>query len=157
MDVARRGEPADLSGSVRAVPVRDEALCLLVEREKLLVLDPLHDTERAPRHVIVDPGHLPRPPDQRDDREGAVGLDMKHMASVPPRVTGALLVAQHGRRGKTALQFGSNEPSRLPPVLAPGAPRPRTAVTSSSSSAPASVVLLSANLRLTVTNEVLVM
>ena len=121
-----------------------------------LGLDPLHDAEHAPRHVIVDPGHLPRPPDQRDDREGAVGLDMKHMASVLPRVTGALLVAQHGRRGETALQFGSNEPSRRPPVLVP-AHRSTRFFSPARPAAHGIVVLLSASLRLTVTNEVLMM
>ena len=53
--------------------------------EEVLVLDTLDDAERAPGDVVVDPGDLPGPPDQSDDRERAVGLDVQGVGAVVVR------------------------------------------------------------------------
>ena len=52
----------------------------LLDAEELLVLDALDDAERAPGDVVVDARELAGPPDQADDRERSVGLDVQGVA-----------------------------------------------------------------------------
>jgi hypothetical protein len=66
-----RREAADIADLVLAAADRIE-----IGVERLLVLDTLDDAEHAPRHVVVDARHLPGPPDQSDDGERSVGLDV---------------------------------------------------------------------------------
>src|SRR3954447_11983200 len=77
VDVARRSEAADVADVV--VAFADE---VEVGVEQLLVLDALDDDERAPGDVVVDARDLAGPPDQRDDRERSVGLDVHVVANV---------------------------------------------------------------------------
>src|SRR5918994_7494508 len=77
VDVARRCEAADVADVVVALADKVQ-----VGVEKLLVLDTLDDAEHAPRDVIVDARELAGPPDQRDDRERSVGLDVQRVAAV---------------------------------------------------------------------------
>ena len=76
VDVAGRGEAADVADLVRVAA--DQAQ---VGVEELLVLDAPDDAERAPGDVVVDPGDLAGPPDQGDDRERTVGLDVQCVAA----------------------------------------------------------------------------
>src|SRR5689334_2120633 len=46
------------------------------------MLDALDDAEHAPRDVVVDAGELAGSPDQCDDRERSVGLDVQGVALV---------------------------------------------------------------------------
>jgi hypothetical protein len=77
VDVAGRREAADVADVVVALadPVQ-------IRVEELLVLDALDDAEHAPGDVVVDPGDLPRPPDQGDDRERSVRLDVQGVGAV---------------------------------------------------------------------------
>src|SRR5215218_3637276 len=77
VDVAGRREAADVADLVRVAADQVQ-----VGVEQLLVLDALDDAERAPGDVIVDARELARPPDERDDRERSVGLDMERVAAV---------------------------------------------------------------------------
>src|SRR3954447_9989663 len=80
VDVARRREAADIADVVVARPDRVE-----VGVEQLLVLDALDDAEHAPRDVVVDARELAGPPDESDDRERPVGLDVQRMTGVAVR------------------------------------------------------------------------
>src|SRR5918997_7161118 len=77
VDVAGRREAADVADVV--VALADQ---IQIGVEELLVLDTLDDAERAPGDVVVDPRDLPGPPDQGDDRERAVRLDVQGVATV---------------------------------------------------------------------------
>src|SRR6188508_3255116 len=77
MDVSGWGEPADVSDVVGAPPDQVQ-----VRVEQLLVLDALDDAERAPRDVVVDAGELAGPPDEGDDRERSVRLDVQVVGAV---------------------------------------------------------------------------
>ena len=72
--------------------------------EQLLVLDALDDAEHAPGQVVVDARDLSGPPDQGDDRERAVGLDVQRVAAVArPAIRGAARrSAPRGRAGAGA-------------------------------------------------------
>ena len=84
VDVPRRREAADVADVVVALADHVE-----VGVEQLLVLDALDDAEDAPGDVVVDPGDLAGPPDQGDDRERAVGLDVQVVGAVARRVSRA--------------------------------------------------------------------
>src|SRR5689334_11884578 len=71
VDVAGGRESAYVAG---VVCVRADAVEVPVEQ--FLVLDTLDDAEGAPADVVVDPGALARTPDQRNDRERPVRLDV---------------------------------------------------------------------------------
>ena len=77
VDVAGRREAADVADVVLAAADQVQ-----VGVEQLLVLDALDDAEDAPGHVVVDPGDLPGPPDEGDDRERSVGLDVQVVGAV---------------------------------------------------------------------------
>jgi hypothetical protein len=68
------------------------------------VLDALDDAEHAPGQVIVDPRRLPGAPDERDDRERGVGLDVQRVADIAVRVTLALRGREHVRAGEVRAQ-----------------------------------------------------
>src|SRR5215211_3005264 len=77
VDVPRRREAADVADLVLAAADQVQ-----VGVEQLLVLDALDDAEDAPGYVVVDPGELPGPPDQGDDRERSVRLDLQVVGAV---------------------------------------------------------------------------
>src|SRR5215218_4258650 len=77
VDVAGRREAADVADLVLVAADQVQ-----VGVEQLLVLDALDDAERAPRDVVVDARELAGPPDQADDRERSVGLDVQRVAAV---------------------------------------------------------------------------
>ena len=77
MDVAGRREAADVTDVVVGFADQVE-----VGVEQLLALDALDDAEDAPGDVIVDARDLARPPDQGDDRERSVRLDMQVVGAV---------------------------------------------------------------------------
>src|SRR4051812_42356769 len=77
VDVAGRREAADVADVVVALADHVE-----VGVEELLVLDPLDDAEHAPGDVVVDAGDLTGPPDEGDDRERSVRLDVQRVAGV---------------------------------------------------------------------------
>src|SRR5215210_1666053 len=77
VDVAGRREAADVAGVVVALADHVE-----VGVEQLLVLDALDDAEHAPGDVVVDASDLPGPPDQGDDRERSVRLDVQVVGGV---------------------------------------------------------------------------
>ena len=111
VDVAGRREAADVADVV--VAAADQ---VQVGVEQLLVLDALDDAERAPRDVVVDPGELAGPPDQGDDRERSVGLDVQRVAAVAVRRAEALLGGQHVRGGQVPAQLVGDELRGLRPV-----------------------------------------
>jgi hypothetical protein len=80
VDVAGRREAVDVADVVVAAADQVE-----VGVEEILVLDALDDAEHAPRHVVVDARELAGLPDEPDDREGAVGLDVQRVAAVAVR------------------------------------------------------------------------
>src|SRR3954453_15769815 len=80
VDVAGRREAADVADVVVALADDVE-----IGVEELLVLDTLDDAEHAPAEVVVDPGDLPGPPDQGDDRERPVRLDVQVVGAVAVR------------------------------------------------------------------------
>src|SRR5918996_915678 len=104
MDVPWRCEAADVADVVGAPPDQVE-----VGVEQLLVLDALDDSERAPRDVIVDARELAGPPDQSDDRERSVGLDVQRVADVVVRRAEALRGGQHVRGGQVPAQLVGDE------------------------------------------------
>jgi hypothetical protein len=125
--------PSLMSPAVTAAsPSRPRPVISIVEGQQLLVLGALDDGERSPGHVIVDARHLSRAPDQRDDREAAVGLGVEHVAAKRLGASGPLLGSEDARRGEVALEFRGDEPSglRQPVRLATAS---RTAVVSVSS------------------------
>src|SRR4051812_47380226 len=77
VDIAGRRESVDIADMVVAAADHVE-----VGVEQILVLDALDDAEHAPGHVVVDARHLPGPPDQGDDRERTVGLDVQSVAAI---------------------------------------------------------------------------
>src|SRR5450755_1754663 len=109
VDVARRGEPADLA----------EAAAVLADRVQLLELDALQDAEHAPGDVVVDGRHLARPPDQGDDGERAIGLGMDDVRAVAVRVALAFLRSQDLRAGQIPPQLIRHEHGGLLPVGVP--------------------------------------
>src|SRR2546429_4702546 len=78
VDVARRSEPADVADSIDVAA--DE---VQVRVEQLFVLDTLKYPERAPGDMVVDPGVLPRAPDDGQDRELSAGVDVQGVVGVP--------------------------------------------------------------------------
>src|SRR4051795_10672748 len=84
--------------------------------KRLLVLNALDDGERAPGDVVVDPGDLPGPPDQRDDRERSVGLDMQRVTAVVVRRPEPLLGGQDLRGGQMPAQLVGDELRGLVPA-----------------------------------------
>src|SRR5262249_17781080 len=118
MNVSRRREAADVAGLVGTAPSPDEARAAIVEPEQLLVLRALNDSEHAPRDVIVDRRRLPGPPDEGDDREGAVGLGVDHVAPVAVRVPGPLPGREdRGGRKRAFERPGHAAPGFLPIAL----------------------------------------
>src|SRR3954451_1596541 len=111
MDVARRCEAADVAEVVVALAEQVQ-----VGVEELLVLDTLDDAEDTPRDVIVDARELAGPPDQRDDRERSVGLDVQRVAAVAVRRAEALRGGQHVRGGQVPPQLVGDELRGLGPV-----------------------------------------
>src|SRR3954447_13384901 len=103
VDVARWSEAADVADVVVAA-----ADHVAVGVEELLVLDAPDDTERAPRDVVVDACELAGPPDQGDDREGSVGLDVQRMAAVAVGRAQALRGGQHVRGGQVPAQLAGD-------------------------------------------------
>src|SRR5919106_6244123 len=71
VDVAGWREAADVADVVVALADRVQ-----IGVEELLVLDALDDAEDAPGDVVVDARDLVGPPDQGDDRERSVRLDV---------------------------------------------------------------------------------
>jgi hypothetical protein len=116
MDVAGRRETAHLARLVDVRSGLDEDTLLLVQAEKLLVLDALDDAEHAPRDVVVNLGHLPGPPDQRDDREGSVGVRVEDVAAKSVRVAAPLLQGEHVGGREAPAQRGGHEAGGLAPV-----------------------------------------
>ena len=98
------------------LPRLDEALVLLVEPEELLVLDALDHAEHAPGHVIVDRRHLAGAPDEADDGEAPVGLDVEHVAAVTVRIADPLLGGEDAGRGQVAAQIVRHQLGGAPPV-----------------------------------------
>src|SRR4051812_39028275 len=114
VDVAGRREAADVADVV--VALADQ---VQVGVEELLVLDALDDAEDAPGDVIVDARELARPPDQRDDRERAVRLDVQRMGAVAVGGAETPLRAQHVRAGQVPAQLVGDElRGRLPAGMA---------------------------------------
>src|SRR5215207_179923 len=111
VDVAGRREAADVADLVLVVADQVE-----VGVEQLLVFGSLDDAEHAPGDVIVDPGHLPGPPDQRDDRERSVGLDVQRVGAVVVGCAEALLGAEDLRGGQVPAQLVGDELRGLGPV-----------------------------------------
>ena len=104
VDVAGRCEAADVTGVVLAAADRVQ-----VGVEQLLVLDALDDGERAPGDVVVDARELAGPPDERDDRERSVGLDVQRVAAVAVRRAEPLLGGQDVRGGQVPAQLVGDE------------------------------------------------
>ena len=104
VDVAGRREAADVADVVLAAADQVQ-----VGVEQLLVLDALDDSERAPRDVVVDARVLAGPPDQRDDRERSVGLDVQRVAAVAVRRAQLLLGGQDVRGGQVPAQLVGDE------------------------------------------------
>ena len=111
VDVAGRREAADVADVVVAL-----ADHVQVGVEQLLVLDALDDAEHAPGDVVVDPRELAGSPDQGDDRERAVGLDVQRVAAVAVRRAEALRGGQHVRGGQVPAQLVGDELRGLGPV-----------------------------------------
>jgi hypothetical protein len=111
VDVAGRREAADVADVVvgRADQVE-------VGVEELLALDALDDAEHAPGDVVVDPGDLPGPPDQSDDRERSVRLDVQVVGDVVVGRAEPLLGGQDVRGGEVQAQLVGDEPRGLGPV-----------------------------------------
>ena len=116
MDVARRRESRDFAGVVRAAPDFDEIVAAGVGRVELLVLDSLDHAEHAPCDVIVDRRHLARAPDEGEEREAAVALDVEHVGLIARRVPAALLPRQDVGRRQVALELRRHELGRRLPV-----------------------------------------
>ena len=111
VDVAGRREAADVADVVLAAADQVQ-----VGVEQLLVLDALDDAEDAPGDVVVDPRDLAGPPDQGDDRERAVRLDVQVVAAVVVGRAEALLGGQHVRGGQVPAQLVGDELRGLGPV-----------------------------------------
>jgi hypothetical protein len=94
VDVAGWGEAADVARVV--VVCTDQVELVVIE---ILVLDALQDTDDAPGDVVVDTGGLAGSPDQAEDGEGAVGLDVQDVAGGPVGVATALVGGQDVRAG----------------------------------------------------------
>jgi hypothetical protein len=111
VDVAGRREAADVADMV--VALADQ---VQIGVEELLVLDTLDDAEHAPGDVVVDPGDLPGPPDQADDREGSVRLDVQVVGGVVVGRAEPLLGGQHVRCGQVPAELVGDELRGLGPV-----------------------------------------
>src|SRR4051794_2561042 len=111
VDVAGRREAADVADVVVAAADDVE-----VGVEQLLMLDTLDDAEGAPRDVIVDARQLAGPPDQRDDRERSVALDMQRVPAVAVRRAEPLLGGQDVRGRQVPPQLVRDELRGLGPV-----------------------------------------
>src|SRR5439155_24110324 len=95
VDVAGRRETADFADLVLVAADQVQ-----VGVEQLLLLDALDDAEHAPGDVVVDPGDLPGPPDQGDDRERSVRLDVQVVGAVVVGGAEALRGGQHVQGGQ---------------------------------------------------------
>src|SRR5215207_8945872 len=111
VDVAGRREAADVADLVLVVADQVE-----VGVEQLLVFGSLDDAEHAPGDVVVDPGHLPGPPDQGDDRERAVRLGVERVRAVVVGGAETLLCGQHFRAGQVPAQLVGDELRGLGPA-----------------------------------------
>ena len=115
VDVARGREAADVADVV--VALADE---VEVGVEQLLVLDALDDAEHAPGQVVVDARDLAGAPDEADDRERVVGLDVQDVAAVGLGRAEALLGGQHVGAGQVQAKLLGDELCGVRPARARG-------------------------------------
>src|SRR4051794_2940381 len=111
VDVSRRREPADLAGMIGALTYSRE-----VRIKQLLVLDALNDAEDAPGQVVVDARDLAGPPNESDDGERTVWLDVQRVALKALRIAAALLGREHLGAWQVPSERVSDELSGSGPV-----------------------------------------